>query len=953
MEHPAEDYTHGGVSKGWFSWFDKICGSGIPCHKIDNHSPEWTATIFTTAEIKKDKQKLDLLELHRDTEQKLDFLDLNLVGEDGYIDAEKEGCNLATWKHATWMSLDNRDIGFTYTGKIQIPASIGTPQVAVFWHTGGKDNPESFLISRLVLTPPDDAGQQPITFAVNSNIHHKQGPRVFFDDKPRLPAQTSKFLEKFRAFELSELRGKKELSNPTDWDRVYQYDVYNDLGNPTEAKTSRPVLGGFVYEGDVFDKNGNPNTPKAGKGEGRKIGFPRRLRTGRGFYKTPLGNSTLYENLVTKQQPDYWLPLDEKFDALKAANFSRTRTLYLLSLVKAILSGLAKSQKTILRGVLDITGDNPTPFPDFECVDSLYKTPVADAIVELDTAIAQVLGTLQKVNLEAVSLVFGVQLADLKEFLDSAKEGKKLHMTEGLQTMVTELRKLITQKYAEPFVKKDREDLWETDEEWGRQAIAGHNPCIIQAIKEIPKESTVSEQDLKPHLGGHSLKDLLELEAPRLFLIDYSAVYPEYSKFINSKEEKPKDDGKAKEEESFRCQYAGRAYLFLRDDNQLVPVAIELFTGETPHVVYTPSDPPNLWLIVKAVFASIDSGFHQLYSHFTRTHGCLEPALIATRRHISAMHPVYKLLMPHFRFTLNINKNARQTLINNGGIIERTFTPGKFSMTLAAEVYTKLWRFDKQSLPEDLIARNMAKRGEDGKVELLLPDYPYGSDGLLVWNSVEKWVSEYLSLYYTGGEGATVTSDPELMAWWEEFKHEGHADKTEGWPPLESVKDLTLILTTIIWLASAHHAAVNFGQYDYSGYIPNRSSIVHGPIPTKGTKKYKNLVANLDRHFFKILARPFEALLVMTTVALLSTHSENEQYISDREHFYIFDDKAREIYNKHVDIIMEVEKEIEIRNENKNSTVRSKSQGGLPYTLLTPTSGKGKTGRGIPNSVSI
>ncbi len=37
----------------------------------------------------------------------------------------------------------------------------------------------------------------------------------------------------------------------------------------------------------------------------------------------------------------------------------------------------------------------------------------------------------------------------------------------------------------------------------------------------------------------------------------------------------------------------------------------------------------------------------------------MEPFHIAMRRNLSAVHPVAKLMLPHFRYTLNINRNAR------------------------------------------------------------------------------------------------------------------------------------------------------------------------------------------------------------------------------------------------------------------------------------------------------
>ena len=45
------------------------------------------------------------------------------------------------------------------------------------------------------------------------------------------------------------------------------------------------------------------------------------------------------------------------------------------------------------------------------------------------------------------------------------------------------------------------------------------------------------------------------------------------------------------------------------------------------------------------------AGYHQLASHYLRAHACQEGFIIPFMRNISALHPVYKLMMPHFRYT--------------------------------------------------------------------------------------------------------------------------------------------------------------------------------------------------------------------------------------------------------------------------------------------------------------
>lgn len=98
---------------------------------------------------------------------------------------------------------------------------------------------------------------------------------------------------------------------------------------------------------------------------------------------------------------------------------------------------------------------------------------------------------------------------------------------------------------------------------------------------------------------------------------------------------------------------------------------------------------------------------HAVVSHGRLfTHATVEPFIIATKRQLSAMHPIHKLLEPHFKDNMQINTLARSILLSAGGILERTMYPGKYAMEMSSSIYSK-WRFTEQSLPNELIKRSV------------------------------------------------------------------------------------------------------------------------------------------------------------------------------------------------------------------------------------------------------
>ncbi|GMP88273.1 hypothetical protein CsSME_00040317 [Camellia sinensis var. sinensis] len=503
---------------------------------------------------------------------------------------------------------------------------------------------------------------------------------------------------------------------------------------------------------------------------------------------------------------------------------------------------------------------------------------------------------------------------------------------------------------------------WLRDEEFSRQTLGGLNPCSIQLVKEWPLKSKLDPKIYGPPESAIT-KELIErqirgfmtleeaLQTKKLFMLDYHDLLLPYVNKVR--------------ESKGTALYGSRTLFFLTPDGTLRPLAIELTRPPVDgkpqwKQVFTPTGDATgcwLWRLAKVHALAHDSGYHQLVSHWLRTHCVTEPYIIASNRQLSAMHPIYKLLHPHFRYTMEINALARQALINAGGIIETCFSPKKYSIELSSVAYDQQWRFDLQALPADLISRGMAMEDPTALhgLRLTIEDYPYASDGLLVWDAIKQWVTDYVKHYYQ--DASFVQSDKELQAWWTEIQTVGHGDKKDEtwWPVLKTPQDLIGILTTMIWVTSGHHSAVNFGQYIYAGYFPNRPTIARTKMPTEEPtdEEWKCFINKPEVALLMCFPSQIQATKVMAVLDVLSNHSPDEEYLGkDMEASWIENPIIKAAFERFNGKLKELEGVIDRRNVDKNLKNRC-GAGVVPYELLKPFSEPGVTGRGVPNSISI
>ncbi|KAM3752678.1 hypothetical protein ACB098_03G037400 [Castanea mollissima] len=734
------------------------------------------------------------------------------------------------------------------------------------------------------LTLEDVPGQGRVHFVCNSWVYpvdKYRKDRVFFSNKTYLPSDTPVPLLKYRENELVNLRGdgKGELQ---EWERVYDYAYYNDLGDPDKnAKYARPVLGGSS-----------------------EYPYPRRGRTGRPPTKTDPNTESRLKLLMSL---NIYVPRDERFGHLKLSDF-----------LAYALKSVGQFLKPELESLFDST---PNEFDTFKDVLRLYEG--------------------------------GFKLPDglLKDIRDNipAEMLKEVFPTDGEGLL----------KYPMPQVIEEDRSAWRTDEEFAREMLAGVNPVNISRLKEFPptskldpkvygdQNSTITREHIENSLDGLTIEEALKKN--KLFILDHHDAILPYLRRINSTSTKT---------------YASRTLLFLKNDGALKPLVIEL---SLPHPegdqygaiskVYTPAEQGiegSIWQLAKAYVAVNDSGYHQLISHWLNTHAVIEPFVIATNRQLSVLHPIYKLLHPHFRDTMNINAFARQILINGGGILEATVFPAKYCMEMSSVVY-KEWVFPEQTLPADLLKRGMVVKDPNSPhgLRLVIEDYPYAVDGLEIWSAINSWVKDYCSFYYK--TDSVVQRDAELQSWWKELREQGHGDKKDEpwWPKMQTREELVETCTLIIWIASALHAAVNFGQYPYAGYLPNRPTISRRFMPEEGTPAYDELKSDPDNVYLKTITAQLQTLIGVSLIEILSRHSTDEVYLGQRDtREWTFDTEPLEAFDRFGKKLAEIEDRIVTMNNDK----RWKNRVGpvkVPYTLLYPTSEGGLTGKGIPNSVSI
>ncbi|KAJ8000760.1 hypothetical protein DPEC_G00183680 [Dallia pectoralis] len=409
-------------------------------------------------------------------------------------------------------------------------------------------------------------------------------------------------------------------------------------------------------------------------------------------------------------------------------------------------------------------------------------------------------------------------------------------------------------EYKKTKVYEYVEKNWKKDEFFGYQFLNGVNPMMIKRCTELPENFPVTEDMVKASLSGKSLQE--EMQDGNIFLVDYNRLKGLTANVINDKQ---------------HYLTAPLCLLYMNPEQKLMPIAIQLNQEPSEdNPIFLPTDSEYDWLLAKIFVRNADFAEHELNSHLLRTHLLAEVFAVSTLRNLPMVHPVYKLLISHIRYTLQINIMARESLISKTGLITMNAGIGGSGMMDFLKRAMAELTYSSLCMPEDITARGLDT----------VPNFFYRDDGLKLWKIILSFVQSVIDYYYT--DDKEVENDSELQSWIGDIFENGfHSKASTGIPNIFHLKaDVVKFLTMTIFTVSVQHAAVNNGQFDFVGWMPNSPVALQLPPPTtKGQSDEETML------------QTFPAINTscygVATVYLLSKQSTDTVFLGDypEQHF--------------------------------------------------------------------
>ncbi|XP_038392520.1 polyunsaturated fatty acid lipoxygenase ALOX15 [Canis lupus familiaris] len=449
------------------------------------------------------------------------------------------------------------------------------------------------------------------------------------------------------------------------------------------------------------------------------------------------------------------------------------------------------------------------------------------------------------------------------------------------------------------LAKKVR-DSWKEDALFGYQFLNGANPMILRRSRQLPAR-------LKFPPGMEELQIQLEqeLQGGRLFEADFVLL-----------------DGIKANVILCSQQYlaAPLVMLKLQPDGKLLPMVIQLQlprVGCPPPPLFLPTDPPMVWLLAKCWVRSSDFQIHELQSHLLRGHLMAEVITVATMRCLPSIHPIFKLLIPHLRYTLEINVRARTGLISDNGVFDQVVSTGGGGHVELLQRARAFLTYRSFCPPTDLANRGL----------LGVESSFYAQDALRLWEILYRYVQGIVYLHYKTNEA--VRDDLELQTWCREITEVGlRGAQDQGFPnSLQSRDQMCHFLTMCIFTCTGQHSSTHLGQLDWYTWVPNAPCTMRLPPPTTKDVTLETVMATLPNCHQASLQMSITWQLGRRQPVMVALGQHQEEYFSGPG--------PKDVLKKFREELAVLEKEIETRNAKLD----------MPYQYLQPSL--------VENSVAI
>ncbi|XP_036416296.1 polyunsaturated fatty acid lipoxygenase ALOX15B-like [Colossoma macropomum] len=489
-----------------------------------------------------------------------------------------------------------------------------------------------------------------------------------------------------------------------------------------------------------------------------------------------------------------------------------------------------------------------------------------------------------------------------KEFLFTSGAAftklKLEHLLNGTWNSFEDINRILSKK---PKTYEYVEKNWMTDEFFAYQFLNGLNPMIIKRCSKLPEKFPVTNEMVKSFLPDKSTLES-EMKKGNIFICDYERLRDLEGNQICRKK-----------------QYlAAPLCLLFSTHGKLMPIAIQLNQQPGPgNPIFLPSDSENDWLLAKIFVRSAEFNEHELNFHLLRTHLMGEVFTVATMRNLPSCHPLYKLLIPHTRYNLQINIMARNLLISEIGYFPQFTAIGNESMTTFLKRAASSLTYSSLCMPDDIKERGLET----------IPNCYYRDDGLELWDIVYKFVSGFVSHYYSDQD---VKEDNELHSWLTEIRENGFLEHSEAGFPKSfcNVKELAKFVTMVIFTVSGQHSAVNNGQFDFGGFMPNFPSSLRCPPPRQKGETTRDSV-------FATLPDISTTINTIAIVYLLSQESADRYPLGHYPEELFGEEAPLKLIAQFKSALQDLEMKIDTRNKKLV----------LPYIYMNP--------RNVDNSVAI